>query len=270
MNDPLLAHIHVPKCAGTSVRVTLNQVFGPAHVNLYFLYTTFVVEEADLDEIIRRHQARAFSSHFVRTFPVELASRPIHYVTFLRDPVQQFLSYISYAKKCYSAVIADPVLLVHLPPNYVELSTRECARWILTSDTQGYRNFRENFTTNFFARYVVLKESGYGYSDPRYRRIRLDVAKERLSRFLFVGITEHMEESWSAMCRACANAGIEIPKVDLPIENQSFRSSEDVDWVHERDEIGRLLLDSVREDQALYNAAKERFEQAIQTRVTQL
>lgn len=51
-------------------------------------------------------------------------------------------------------------------------------------------NFRENYTTNFFARYEMASSSGVQYADRRYRRLRQRVARQVLRRFLLLGMTD--------------------------------------------------------------------------------
>ena len=116
MKVPLLAHIHAPKTAGSAFRRALDENYQQAHVHLYFdNSTTFVYENAELAELVRDPSIKAFSSHFVRRFPPVLAGRPVQYVTFLRNPIEQFISYITYTRKHYAA-IKDLVLLDHLRP----------------------------------------------------------------------------------------------------------------------------------------------------------
>src|SRR5262249_10189049 len=67
---PVLAHIHIPKCAGTSFRILLERYFGPRHLRLYIDDTYFVYREDALRNcLLRDPEPRAFSSHHVRTFP---------------------------------------------------------------------------------------------------------------------------------------------------------------------------------------------------------
>lgn len=264
---PVLAHIHVPKTAGTSFRKALDTTFSPdAHLQLYFDNDTeFVYENEELGRFLRVPLVKAFSSHFVRRFPAELAQRPLHYVTFLRDPIQQFLSYLTYTRKHYG-VIPDPVLLEHLPPDMPNRSIRECARWILAGDPAVFRNFRENYVTNFFARYSARETTGLTYADARYRATRLDTAREVLSKFLLVGISERMDESWHLLRWKAREVGILLPELNIGHENTSSDLRGDLSWIHPEDSVGRQLLDSVREDQQLYNWGVARFQNQLATR----
>jgi hypothetical protein len=263
--NPLIGHIHVPKCAGTSVRLMLNDVYREAHLPLYFvpgtgrhLPTTYVFPEAEVIDLLGPHSVKAFSSHFVRRFPESISGRPVYYVTFLRDPLQQFVSYLGFARQVYRE-IQDPVLLSHLPPEMPELCLRDCARWLMQHGTGSFLNFRENYTTNFFARYEVQSSYGFGYSDRRYRAMRLRVAKSVLRRFFFVGISEQMEESWRLLHCRLTNLGLAIPEAPVRRENISDKRDEDLSWLNGKDEVGRRVLMSLREDRQLFRWARVRF-----------
>ena len=270
VDAPLLAHIHVPKTAGSSFRKVLDEHYGPSHVHLYLHNdTTFVYENSELAELVRPPSVQAFSSHFVRRFPASLAGRPVYYVTFLRDPVKQFISYVTYTRDHY-ANIPDPVLLSHLPPGMAGLSIRESARWILDGPDSSFRNFRENYNTNFFARYPLLDVHGLDYADPRYRSARAGAARRVLSQFLLAGIAERMDESWALLRGRARKVGIELPDARIPYENVSAERHEALDWIHPGDEVGGKLLESVREDYELYRWALDRHMRAVESRATSL
>src|SRR5690242_8778817 len=262
---PVLGHIHVPKTGGFSFRRLLGDCYGPAHVDLYFANsTTFVYEEHALAALVGCQSVRAFSSHFVRRFPAVLANRPIYYVTFLREPASQFISYVAYTRKYYRA-IQDTVLLSHLPPDMPDLSIRECARWILSGSDTTFRNFRENYTTNFFARYPLFDAHRFEYADRAYRAARLSTAQHILGRFLLVGITEQMDESYRVLRRSAAEIGMELPNAAVPFENVTGGLDESLTWIREDDEVGARMLNSLREDTLLYRWALKRLREAQPT-----
>lgn len=84
--DPVLAHIHVPKCGGTAFWKFLQAHFGAAHLGLYVSDTFFVYSEEDLARHLNDRAVRGFSTHYVRTFPDRLAGRDLLYVTFFAQP----------------------------------------------------------------------------------------------------------------------------------------------------------------------------------------
>ena len=245
-NCAVLAHIHVPKCAGTSFRVLLETYFGPRHLGLYVNDTYFVYgDEAIRNYLLQGPELRGFSSHHMRRFPHWLAGREMLYVTFLRDPIQQFVSYMTHIKKHY-AEITSASLLAAVPPDAPQLTLREFARWLLTQDRDI--PFRENHNVNFFACHSAPAAPD-----------RLEAAKAALEGFFFVGITERMVESVNKLRALVQAAGLDFPPGPLPIENTSADYRDDLRWIHPGDEVGSMLLRSVEKDRQLYDWAAARF-----------
>ena len=91
---------------------------------------------------MRDPSIKAFSSHFVRRFPPVLTERPVQYVTFLRNPIEQFISYITYTRKHYAA-IKDLVLLDHLPPQMPGLSIEKAPDGFSTGRTAPFAIFEK-------------------------------------------------------------------------------------------------------------------------------
>jgi hypothetical protein len=238
MPAPILAHIHLRKCGGTSFAQLLERHFGPRHVSLYAddIYFAYSAEELER-ALSQTPDVAAFSSHHVRVFPPVLLGRPVLYVTFLRDPVRQFVSHMTHVRKHY-AELTDPSLVRSLPPDAPELSLREFARWLLTHEKDIY--FRENYDIDFFTRYNP---------GPRSRVSR---AKSILTEFFFVGITERMDESMRSLRRLAEARGLDFPSEPLRVVNASSEPGDDLDWIHPQDEVGAMLLDSVCEDRELY------------------
>ena len=242
---PVLAHIHVPKCAGTSFRVLLERYFGPRHLGLYVNDTYFVYgDEAIRSCLLQGPEIQGFSSHHVRRFPHWLAGREMFYVTFLRDPIQQFVSYMTHIKKHY-AEITSASLLAAVPPDAPQLTLREFARWLLTQDRDI--PFRENHNVNFFTRHSAPAALD-----------RLEAAKAALEGFFFVGVTERMEESVNKLRALARAAGLDFPPWSPPVENTSADYRDDLGWIHPGDEVGSMLLRSVEKDRQLYNWAAGR------------
>jgi hypothetical protein len=244
---PVIAHIHVPKCAGTSLRILFQRYFKARHLPLYVDDTYFVYPLETLRSyLLRNPDLAGFSSHHMRTFPRWLAGRRMLYITFLRDPLQQFVSYMTHVQKYY-AQISAPSLLDALPPDAPHLSLRDFARWLLTNDRDI--PFRENHNVNFFAR--------HNHPDAIER---LHAAEAALSEFFFVGITERMEESLCKLRALARAAAIDFPPDPMLFENISSDYRDDLGWIHPADEVGSLLLRSVEKDRRLYDWALARLE----------
>jgi hypothetical protein len=242
---PVLAHIHVPKCAGTSFRVLQERYFGPKHLGLYVDDTYFVFGEESLrGYLLQNPEMQGFSSHHVRVFPRWLAGREMLYVTFLRDPTQQFVSYMTHIKKYYPGITSKS-LLEAVPPDAPQLTLREFARWLLIQDRDI--PFRENHNVNFFTRHSAPAAVD-----------RLHAAKAALEGFFFVGITERMNESMSKLRALVQAAGLDFPPDPVPLENTSADYRDDLSWINPDDEVGSLLLRSVEKDRQLYDWAVSR------------
>ena len=243
--EPVLAHIHVPKCAGTSLRALQERYFGPRHLTLYVDDTYFVYgDEALRSYLLQGPEIQGFSSHHVRVFPRWLAGREMLYVTFLRDPIQQFVSYMTHIKKHYAG-ITSASLREAVPPDAPQLTLREFAWWLLTQDRDI--PFRENHNVNFFARHSAPAAPD-----------RLEAAKAALEAFFFVGITERIEESMAKLRALVQAAGLEFPPDPMPVENTSAEYRDDLSWINPDDEVGSLLLHSVEKDRILYDWAAAR------------
>jgi len=243
--SPVLAHIHVPKCAGTSLRVLLTRHFGPRHLPLYVDDTYFVYgQDALRNYLLQDGEIWGFSSHHVRAFPRWLAGRKMLYVTFLRDPIEQFVSYMTHFKKYYSTITSQS-LLEAVPPDAPQWALREFAKWLLTHDRDI--PFRENHNVNFFSRHSAPKATD-----------RLEAAKAALEEFFFVGITERMDESMCKLQVLAREVGLDFPPGPLPVENTSAEYRDDLSWINPDDEVGSLLLRSLEKDRQLYDWAAAR------------
>ncbi|HVO60892.1 MAG TPA: methyltransferase domain-containing protein [Terriglobales bacterium] len=253
--DPVILHIHVPKCGGTAFRNFLQNHYGAAHRALYVSDRFSVYPEEELAEYLADRNVRCISTHFVRTFPQRLAGRDLLYITFVRNPIDQFISYITYIKKNFQDLRHDQPLMTCLPPDVPSLSIREIAHWILTHHAEI--NFHENFTVNFFSWYP-LRDGPNGLDQAQYRKQRLATAQKILEDFLFVGLVEDMNRSVSVLRRRVEAANLPFPSGEVPFENFSLDFRGDLGWINSDDEVGRLLLDSVREDQQLYDWAQAR------------
>jgi hypothetical protein len=253
--DPVILHIHVPKCGGTAFCNFLKDHYGSAHLSLYASDEFFIYTEKELVRYLADRNVRSISTHRVRTFPERLAGRDLLYITFLRNPIDQFISYITYVKKNFQDLRHDQALMACLPPDVASLSIREIAHWILTRDAEI--NFQENFTVNFFSRYTLC-DSPNGLDIAQYRKQRLATAKKVLEDFLFVGCADDMNRSISLLRKRVEAANLPFPPGEIPFENMSLDFRGDLSWINSDDEVGSLLLDSVREDQQLYDWAQIR------------
>jgi hypothetical protein len=258
MRPPLIVHLHLPKTAGSSFRTLLERRFGPDHANLYVDDTHWVYSESFLAEFISsRPSLRSISSHFIRTFPSRIAGREVLYVTFLRDPVEQFISYLTYTRKYYNQIV-DKGLLACLPPQAPDMPLSEVANWVLSKDVP----FGENYNVNFFAKYH-FRSIHSEHDAAIYRASRLPLAKTLLQQFFLTGITERMDESIGRLEQLGSEFEIEVPHGPIAVENVSREHRDGLEWIKPSDEVGARLLSSVAEDRELYEWATARFEQGL-------
>ncbi len=272
--EPVLIHVHVPKCAGTSFRRHLDDSFGDRHVSLYVDQTAFVyTPELLAGTVLNKGPVSAISSHFIREFPPLIRNRPALYITFLREPVRHFLSYLTYFKKHFHN-LTEPELLRSLPQEFAQMSLRDISEWILTRD--AVIPFHENYQVNFFAERAWSQMSGYArpgseYAvsrwEPaqfeRYRCVRLDLARLILGNFFFVGLVEDTDRGVQHLRGECAKINIQLSDRPLGHENISGDLAGELTWIHPGDRVGSLLLESLREDFALFRWATARYQKAV-------
>jgi len=267
MDAPVFVHVHLPKCAGTSLRTHLQRSFGCGHRNLYPERHSFVFDDDSLwKDALAETTVRSISSHFIRRFPPFVYGRRMLYFTFLRDPLEQFLSYYSYIQKV-GRHIRDPELLASLPPSAHTLPSREFALWLLQHPFDI--SFRENYVPNFLARYVWMAGTGRGPGvEPGwpqdweaddwvdYCAARLTTAKAVLEDFLFVGVVERMAQGMDLLRERAARWGLRLVPGTPPVENVSAECRDDTSWVRCEDEVGQRLMQSLESDFELYRFAR--------------
>jgi len=259
VSDPVLVFIHMPKTGGMSILHWLNTA-GASHLNLYENNTHFVYSEDALARTLFQSPGVKFlSSHFILTFPPYLAGRRMLYFILLRDPVQQFISYVTFIKKTFPT-ITDPNLLRCLPPDPCSLSSREFAHWLLSQDREDIP-FRENYTVNRLARqtYLSLLAPAASFDGAAYRAGRLTLAKAVLNQCMAVGLTEQMDQSVDRLRKIAASQGVDLPPGPVGSDNRSGELRDDLSWIHPSDEVGAMLLHSLEEDRQLYQWTADRF-----------
>jgi len=274
-DEDLLLHVHVPKCAGTSVRKWLGAAFPNQHGELYPVRGTYVFDEPKLRWLnIGNPNLRSMSTHNIRVFPAVSNGRRMRYFTFLRDPVAHYLSYVTYMKQIIGTV-DDPVVRSGLPDDFAERSSREFTSWLL--DQERDLPFRDSYQTNYFASYGWRERSGRGpvHDDgayplwerdvwEAYRSERLAFAKDVLRSFLAVGIVERMGDSLGVVWERAAAIGFDLPPPsDLGHENETEAETDDVSWIREDDPVGARFLAAIEEDRELHAFAEQLLDRGL-------
>lgn len=266
----LLVHVHIPKCAGTSIWYWMARHMPSAHGFLYpaDAHPWFFYDEAALSELgVSYVGLRCMSSHYFRVFPAECHGRRMRYFTLIRDPLQQFLSYARYERNVYRT-ITDETVLAAIPPDADRLTIREIARWILDSpvDVPNREAFQSDYLASYAWRIATGRGPRAGTPLPRwepadweaYRAERLRLAKETLAGFAVVGTVERFDATLELLARRATSWNVPLgPLAELERVNVSDDVPIDTDWISEDDPVGRRLLASLSDDYALYAYANE-------------
>lgn len=198
--SPLLVHVHVPKNGGMTVTGLLDKSFGADHVHLYL--------EDPRDEQFphrvraRLHEypnARAVSSHSIRSYPPVVDGRAMLYFAMLRDPAERYLSYMRYCQKNFDTLSAEHKR--QLPENFLEMGVVDYIRWQAGRLEQG-SGISANLQCQYFARPTTLR-----------------IAQLVLRPFFFVGLTDEMELSIRVLRAKAAMHGIELADIAVTREN---------------------------------------------------
>lgn len=126
---PIIAHVHLPRCAGTAVWEALWVHFAGKVLRIqgfdYGLQDIITAFEAD-------PTLMAVSSHQLRyEFPARIAGRDVRYVTFLRDPAEQVCSWIRYVRANYRNIPESTRNLMELPDDLDRLPLDEAVEQLL-------------------------------------------------------------------------------------------------------------------------------------------
>ncbi|MBW1887598.1 MAG: sulfotransferase family 2 domain-containing protein, partial [Deltaproteobacteria bacterium] len=91
-------NIHIPKCGGSTVVNILRQNFGAGFRDGRALLDTFQYTSSQVAEILNYHPyITCYSDHKLSMdLPFDLPNVRFHIMTFVRDPVDRFLSHYFY------------------------------------------------------------------------------------------------------------------------------------------------------------------------------
>jgi len=265
---PLLVHVHLPKCAGTSFLKVLRASFGKRHIDHYPEGSSHLFTREEWWRfVIENPKAVSFSSHSLRVFPPILADRQPLYVAFLRNPLQRYVSHLTYSKKCFYTF--PETLRAHLPPDCPDMSLREIAAWLLENQLSSvYRNM---LAANFLAeqtwldRVGAMMHAGAQWLDEGpilsagFDQAKLALATATLEEFFFVGIVEEMDASLDLLKRKLEPYGMKLKIAGTPVENVSSELIDDLTWLTPTDSVGAVILSQLETDIRLYRRFQSRF-----------
>lgn len=238
--DDTLYFLHIHKTAGSSLRDYIMEKFDRADISRFAWELPALLEQPRED--LRR--LRAIAGHFGYYLEGALGERPV-YVTMLRDPVERTLSAFSDQQWREDLWLHD-----HIKD--------------MTIDDYVFDNIGGAEVMNFQVRSLAfddVERHFHGCSelwrDPEQARAvfgdraLLDLAKQRLERFAFVGVQDRFEEGLRLLAYTF---GWPVPD-RIPRENIRRRS---------RETLAPRTLERIREltalDQELYEFAGQLFE----------
>ncbi len=254
MNNPLY-YLHIPKTAGTSLTSFLDAQFEQSKVCPAKLLPELFEMGNDVVakfEFFRGHLWFDLNSY---------VGRDLDYITMLRDPVQRTISWYSHVRRDANAYRHDRV--VGEKWSLLDFATHKETQWdmvnaqtiFLAADLDFNRLSRDPVG---YGRAVIQ-----GYAARRNDRALLDLAKQRLEKFLFFGITEQMNRSLHLLSHTL--------DVYPDFSRERLNVSENRPATNE---ISNETIEAIKEltplDQELYDWAVEVFESRYDKLVTSL
>ena len=224
-----LVFLHIPKTAGISLRELLLARYQPVFRILHPIddrerLMRLAPEERERLALVEGHLY--YGVH-------ELLPRPCRYLTMLRDPLERVLSYYSYIREWTPH---------HLHAKATRMTLEQCVREGLTVELD---NFMVRCLTSL--RNVHVPFGGV-------TRGMLDDAREHLSGFAAVGLTERFEESATRFARVLGWKDVVFPRLNVTANRARAADVPEAD-LHAVREQNRL-------DQELYDFARELFDRA--------
>lgn len=259
---PSLYFMHIMKTAGSSLRQLLESAYHPRHIGIIYTEQTHAHTPATLCRF------RYFASHWGIGLLPFLPQSGLLLFTMLRDPVEQFVSFLYYRQKQINTVHD------RFPATYLARLQPLLAADLRTLVESPIRLIPDNPQTVFLGiHYDVapyFKNGALGRQGRNWHNSELDFipatempavvqrAHQQLEQMTVVGLTEQFIESVELMF---ARLGVPLPQ-RLPRSN--LNCQKDTVQLHRyRKQLPPALLDQVEArtvlDQELYAHARECF-----------
>jgi hypothetical protein len=196
MSRPILIHSHIPKTAGTSVRIAMRGAFGDRHRDAYTGVQGRAFTQRELDRVAAGPPpADSLSSHAIRDFPPSVDGREPIYFCFVRDPLGQFLSYVRYVRDAFETLTQTHRGV--LPPRTDAMSEEDLAAWLLDQGS------RVPFSGAFNVRFLTP-------GDERDDTARLHDAAGKLRRMAMIGRSRNVDGALAALEQVCRERGLDV------------------------------------------------------------
>jgi hypothetical protein len=270
-DHPLFVHVHIHKCAGTAFNDLIRRSFAPGHLDAYIADPFPTHRPENLADIVRRWpRVRSIASHSIRLYPPRIVNRAPLYVCFLRQPVDWFISYLTYVRKHYADLGEQHQR--HLPPNADQLPLEQLAALVVeqfSARPTVYCTFVRYLAETTFRHALEplidlppLDQPLEGPAAALFDQNALAMAKRTLEGFFFVGLVERMDESVQRLRSRLATVG--LPLLDAPVErlNVTRQDRDDLLWASPEHPLGRRIRTWLADDLQLYDWACRRFDAA--------
>jgi len=187
-------YLHIPKCAGTTIRNNLMSAFESDEViNLYRdRYMPFHISGYDeakkhLTSLSseQKNRIKLIFGHFVYYGIHELFDRECRYITFLRHPLDRTISHYNWARTLFARgnVSEENVNIVFSQDTDLSFKT-----WFEKRETENIS--RDNYISGYLLDFL----SGNRLGLDNFTEEDLKKAKDALKKFYFVGITGNHED----------------------------------------------------------------------------
>ncbi|MBF0551603.1 MAG: sulfotransferase family 2 domain-containing protein, partial [Deltaproteobacteria bacterium] len=203
--------LHIPKTAGYSLFSLYTQVLGPDNVR------NIVDNSIGVHNVTLLDDFPLIGGHFTYSLINDFFSDR-YKITFLRHPVDRFISQYAYAKHNVSSL---PIFRIMLAKE---------------KDLEDYVNYCRS-RPNMYD--LLNTQTWYlsGNLDPALDKTqRLELAKKNLASFDFIGIQEFFSDSINLLCYDCNWP----PIYDIPLENKAVKRKAVT-------EVDPRFLDQIRE-----------------------
>ena len=242
-DDHLYLFLHVPKCAGTAVIRSLGRMGRRRQVIVSNAPNSKTAAEQLLRQKIRDrsvdpNQLNVIMGHDVFYGMHEISSRDPFYFTFLRNPVERYISHYRFLVDC----ARDPSKRPH---DFAVNELNSDGSMISLSEFATRRKMQNLMTQYLAAANDPNRKSGRWR--PRDAGELRDLATDMLHKMKFIGLVEHMQDDLHTICRR-----LRVNPV-RGIVNPSKATLEEV----ENSKLIELIKELNPLDQAIYELACE-------------